>query len=143
MISFEKPENFNPKFEVVSCFVEYDGKILLLHRQDYKPQGGTWGAPAGKIDPGENAEQSVIREIFEEIGLVVKPEEFIYIDKVFVRYPTYDFIYHMFSLKLNIEPVIQIRDNEHKDFQWIGPKEALKIDLIQDMDFCIKHFYNI
>jgi len=38
----DTPENFTPKFEVVSCFVEYKQEILLLQRQDYKPQGNTW-----------------------------------------------------------------------------------------------------
>jgi ADP-ribose pyrophosphatase YjhB (NUDIX family) len=50
MISKNKPENFTPKFEVVSCFVEYKNEILLLLRQDHKPQGNTYGVPAGKID---------------------------------------------------------------------------------------------
>ena len=39
MISTAEIENFNKKFDVVSVFVEHDGKILLLHRQDHKPQG--------------------------------------------------------------------------------------------------------
>ncbi|MEI6774245.1 MAG: hypothetical protein WCL18_05665 [bacterium] len=42
MIFKDKPENFAPKFEVVSCFVEYDNKILLLCRQDHKPEPNTW-----------------------------------------------------------------------------------------------------
>ncbi len=50
MISRNKPENFTPKFEVVSCFVEYNDEILLLLRQDHKPEGNTYGVPAGKID---------------------------------------------------------------------------------------------
>jgi len=50
MISKHIPENFNPKFEVVSCFVEYEDEILLLRRQDHKPEPNTYGVPAGKID---------------------------------------------------------------------------------------------
>ncbi len=42
MISKDKLENFTPKFEVVSCFVEYKNEILLLLRQDHKPQHNTW-----------------------------------------------------------------------------------------------------
>ena len=37
MLYKEQPKNFTPKFEVVSCFVEYKDEILLLLRQDHKP----------------------------------------------------------------------------------------------------------
>jgi hypothetical protein len=39
MIYNEKPENFIPDMEIVSCLVECNGKILLLHRNDHKPEG--------------------------------------------------------------------------------------------------------
>jgi ADP-ribose pyrophosphatase YjhB (NUDIX family) len=66
MLYTNKPEVFDPKFDVVSCFVEYKGKILLLHRQDHKPQGNTYGVPAGKVDAGEDIWTTVRREIEEE-----------------------------------------------------------------------------
>ncbi len=62
MISRDKPEHFIPKFEVVSCFVEYNDEILLLLRQDYKPEGNTYGVPAGKIDEGETPDKAMKRE---------------------------------------------------------------------------------
>jgi hypothetical protein len=43
MLVSDKTKDFNPKFEVVSCFIEVEGRILLLHRADHKPQGNTWG----------------------------------------------------------------------------------------------------
>ena len=48
MIYNEQPNGFNPDIEVVSCLIESCGKILLLHRHDYKPHGGKWGVPAEK-----------------------------------------------------------------------------------------------
>ena len=54
MISRTKLENFNKKFDVVSVFIEHDGEILLLHRQDHKPQGNTWAMPAGKVNNEKN-----------------------------------------------------------------------------------------
>jgi ADP-ribose pyrophosphatase YjhB (NUDIX family) len=62
MISKNKPENFNPKWEVVSCFVEYKNEILLLLRQDHKLQPNTWGVPAGKVDIGETIRKAMKRE---------------------------------------------------------------------------------
>jgi 8-oxo-dGTP diphosphatase len=84
MIHKERPQNFNSKFDVVSCFVEYNGEILLLHRQDYKPEGNTWGLPAGKVDSGENFLESMVREIQEETGFVLPSSQLSYFGKVFV-----------------------------------------------------------
>lgn len=139
MISKDKPENFSPKFEVVSCFVEYNNEILLLCRQDHKPQGNTYGVPAGKIDTGETTIQAMQREGKEETQIDL--EGAIYIDKLFVRYPEYDFTYHMFHKKFDIQPQVTIHPNEHKAYIRKEPKEALKMNLIQDLDECIKLFY--
>ena len=137
MLCKEKPENFNPKFEVVSCFVEYENKILLLHRQDHKPQGNTYGVPAGKIDPGETAVQAMHREGKTQINLT----GITYIGKVFVRYPEYDFTYHMFHKKFTTQPHVTINPSEHKDYIRKTPKQSLGLNLIQDLDECIKLFY--
>jgi len=139
MIFKNKPENFAPKFEVVSCFVEYDNKILLLCRQDHKPQANTYGVPAGKVNEGETIQQAMEREGREETQIHL--ENAIYVDKVYVRYPDYDFIYHMFHKKFVTQPKVTIHSNEHKAYRRETPKQALKMDLIQDLDQCIKLFY--
>lgn len=53
---------------VVGCFLEYEGKFVLLHRHAHKPNGGTWGLPAGKVEPGESDTAAVLRELWEETG---------------------------------------------------------------------------
>ena len=144
MIYKIKPKDFHPKLEVVSCFVESQEKILLLHRQDYKPQGNTWGAPAGKVDLGQTPLEAMVRELQEETGLEIPETEFSYKGKVYVRYPDFDFIYHTYHLKLSEQVDIQLRLKEHKDFRWIKPEDALeKLELIPDFDKNIKEFYNL
>jgi 8-oxo-dGTP pyrophosphatase MutT (NUDIX family) len=143
MISKEKPIDFKPKFHVVSCFVEHDGKILLLHRQDHKPQGGTWAVPAGKVENNESISGCIVREVREEIGIIVPEEKLTFFESLYVKYSDYDFIYHIFHLLLETPVQIDLNTSEHKNFQWLTPRAALKLDLIQDEDFCIKSFYNI
>ena len=143
MIHREIPENFSPRFEVVSCFIEVDGQILFLHRQDEKSEGNKWGIPAGKIDDGEEAIGAMVREIQEETGLLIPSEQIMYFDKVFVRYPDYDFVYHMFHTRLDSQPEVAINEREHKDSCWVTPQDALTMDLVLDEDACIKLFYNI
>ncbi|WP_150275873.1 NUDIX domain-containing protein [Paenibacillus tepidiphilus] len=46
-----------------------EGKILLLRKG-----GGSWGLPAGALEPGETPSRAVRREVFEEAGLMVTPQ---------------------------------------------------------------------
>ena len=139
MIYSKKPEIFNPRFEIVSCFVEFQGEFLLLLRQDHKSEPNTYWVPAGKVWDEENILKAIEREIFEETWL--SNLEIKYFDKVYVKYDNYDFIYHIFHSKLDILPEIIINPDEHKSYIWRNPRESLEENLIEDEDECIKLFY--
>ncbi|MDO8470033.1 MAG: NUDIX hydrolase [bacterium] len=143
MIHQEKPEGFNPRFEVVSCFMEENGRILLLHRQDHKPEGNSWGVPAGKVDESESVGEAMLRELFQETGYQAREDELQYIQKVYVKYPTFDFIYHIYHLPLSQKTAITLASSEHKNYEWTTPAEALQKNLIRDLDACIKLFYKL
>jgi 8-oxo-dGTP pyrophosphatase MutT (NUDIX family) len=135
------PDNFSSRFEIVSIFVNWNGKFLLLRRQDHKPQGDTWGVPAGKVEKNEDKSQSVLRELKEETGIVALSEDVNFRRTVFVRFPDYNFVYHMYSLDLQLQPNVIIDIASHKDYVWVTPEEALKIKLMPDLDACIKIEY--
>ncbi len=142
MILTERPAVFNPKFEVAACYMEYDGKILLLHRQDHKKQGNTWAVLGGKIHEGESPEETMLREIEEEIG-VRFPEAPRFHSTVFGTHYGYDYILHMFHHILP-EPIeIQLNLEEHKAYQWLPVSEALTMPLMIDEDECIKLIYSL
>jgi len=143
MIYRNEPKNFVPKFEVVSCYVEHDGEILILHRQDCKPEGGTWGLPAGKIDEGENEFEAMIREVYEETGLAVKSNDLEYLERLYVVYPTYQFIFYIFRLPVTVKPPIKISVSEHQEYRWAKPEDVLKLSLVPDCDECLKLSYNL
>lgn len=143
MIHKEPPENFLPRFEVVSCFIEVDGEILFLRRREDKSEGNKWGVPAGKIDQGEDELKAIAREVWEETGLTLPHEQIAYFNKVYVRYPDYDFVYHMFHTRLDDQPDVAISKAEHQAFCWATPQDSLAMDLVLDEDACIKLFYRI
>ena len=143
MIFLEKPTDFASKMIVVSCFLEVAGKILLLHRQNHKPQGNTWGVPAGKVDAGEDVKAAMIREIGEEIGVCLILSDLSLFRSVYVRYPEYDFEYVMHQCKLARRPAITLETKEHKNYRWVTPRKALSMNLIPDEDACIKLVYTI
>lgn len=53
---------------VVSCAVTHNSRILLLKRA-IEPGLGQWAFPAGHVEPGESAEEAIIREVKEETDL--------------------------------------------------------------------------
>ena len=54
-----------------SVAIVRDGKVLLIKRA-YAPYQHLWTLPGGRIEPGESIEQCAIREIAEEVGLVIR-----------------------------------------------------------------------
>jgi 8-oxo-dGTP pyrophosphatase MutT (NUDIX family) len=142
MVYREKPEGFNSRFEIVSCFVEHDGEFLLLLRQDHKPQGNTWGVPAGKVEDGETKEEAIQREVEEETGYRMQSEPELF-GTVYVRYSDYDFVYHMYRYPTLQKPDIFIDPKSHKEYRWISPIESLSMPLIEDEDRCVELVYSL
>lgn len=48
-----------------------EGKVLLIKRA-YAPYQHLWTLPGGRIEPSETIEQCAIREISEEVGLLIR-----------------------------------------------------------------------
>ena len=57
---------------VAACaLVDTDGRVLLAQRPTGKPMAGLWEFPGGKVEAGERPEQTLIRELKEELGILV------------------------------------------------------------------------
>ncbi len=57
---------------VAACaLVDTDGRVLLAQRPAGKPMAGLWEFPGGKVEAGERPEQTLIRELKEELGILV------------------------------------------------------------------------
>jgi 8-oxo-dGTP diphosphatase len=57
---------------VVACaLIDADKRVLLAQRPEDKPMAGLWEFPGGKVEPGEPPEQTLIRELHEELGITV------------------------------------------------------------------------
>ena len=57
---------------VAACaLVDADGRVLIAQRPKDKTMAGLWEFPGGKIEDGERPEQTLIRELNEELGVTV------------------------------------------------------------------------
>jgi 8-oxo-dGTP diphosphatase len=58
---------------VAACaLVDRDGRVLIAQRPEGKPMAGLWEFPGGKLEADESPEESLIRELKEELGIDVK-----------------------------------------------------------------------
>lgn len=64
-----------PILLVAACvLIDTDNRVLLAQRPEGKALAGLWEFPGGKVEAGETPEETVIRELREEIGIETKVE---------------------------------------------------------------------
>jgi 8-oxo-dGTP diphosphatase len=57
---------------VAACaLIDADGRVLLAERPPGKPMEGLWEFPGGKVEADERPEETLIRELKEELGIAV------------------------------------------------------------------------
>jgi 8-oxo-dGTP pyrophosphatase MutT (NUDIX family) len=62
---------------VVLCVLERDEVpgVIVIKRAYRGRNAGQWGLPGGGLEPGETPEQAALRELHEELGLLVEPSD--------------------------------------------------------------------
>jgi 8-oxo-dGTP diphosphatase len=62
-----------PLLLVAACaLIDPDGRVLVAQRPPGKTMAGLWEFPGGKVEKGERPEDTIIRELREELGIVVR-----------------------------------------------------------------------
>jgi len=70
------------------CYVFNGNKVLMINRNKRKDDMhlGKWNGLGGKFNPGETPEECVIREVYEESGLLIKNP----VLRGFLTFPAFD-----------------------------------------------------
>ncbi len=68
----------NPRASTAAFILNGQGDLLVARRAK-EPAKGTLDLPGGFVDNYENAEQGMVREIHEETGIIVEPNEVEYL----------------------------------------------------------------
>lgn len=57
---------------VAACaLIDADGRVLIAERPAGKPMAGLWEFPGGKVEANERPEETLIRELKEELGIAI------------------------------------------------------------------------
>ena len=108
--------------EVVAAIICQDGKILATQR-GYGDFKDGWEFPGGKIEPGETAQEAIVREIKEELAADIKVDRFL---------GTVDYDYPHFHLTMECYLCHVARGTltilEHSAFRWVKKEELDNMD---------------
>ncbi len=79
--------------------------VLLGKRQNTGHMDGCWSLVAGHVAEGESSSKAMIRELEEECGLKVEPNDLVLIGSMHHKSPPYDYMNFIFHVDLtNHEP---------------------------------------
>ncbi|MEK9657402.1 MAG: A/G-specific adenine glycosylase [bacterium] len=107
-----------PTLHIVVGIISKGSHILIAKRPKNKMLGGLWEFPGGKIKTGESHSQALIREINEEVSLIVKPQ---------TKLACIHHSYSHFHLRMHAYPCTIISGHEQPncadELRWISPDQ--------------------
>ncbi|MGH2719685.1 MAG: NUDIX hydrolase, partial [Actinomycetota bacterium] len=118
---------------VTAVVVNAAGQLLLIHKTD----NDLWALPGGGHEPGESIEDTVVREVAEETGIVVEVLDLIgvYTDPRHVMAYDDGEVRQQFSLCFHARPVggeLQTSP-ESKEVRWVPPAELESLSIHPSM----------
>ena len=108
----------------VSAAVIHDGSSIFATERGYGEWKGKWEFPGGKREEGENGEDTVKREIMEELETRIEVEDFLC--TVEYDYPSFHLTMDTYIAKV-VEGKLILK--EHEDAKWIS------LPLLDDLDW--------
>lgn len=135
-----KPAGFVAEVQVIGCYLEIDGRILLLQRAESHSEAGSWSVPAGKLEKGESLEQGAVRELFEETGISLETSSQIhYRGSLYMEKSEISYIFHMFTVYLEKVPNVRL-SHEHQNYMWASLSDLEKIALMTGAKVALEHY---
>ena len=109
---------------VAACaLIDPDGRVLIAQRPPQKAMAGLWEFPGGKVEPGERPEETVIRELAEELGITVKEPCLAPFTFASHAYPDFDLLMPLYVCR-RWEGTPEPR--EHTALKWVRPRDLTR-----------------
>jgi 8-oxo-dGTP diphosphatase len=110
---------------VAGLILDDAGRLLACKRPEGKHLGGKWEFPGGKLEPGEDPAAALIRELEEELGILVLVETGTTLTPVVWDYGRGPIRLHPLLCHIaSGEP----HPHEHSEIRWCAPNELAELD---------------
>lgn len=115
---------------VAAVLINPQGEVLLAQRPEGKRLAGKWEFAGGKVEDGETPELALVRELSEELGIEILPEDLEAFWFLSHSYPEFDFhllmpVYLCRKWQGTPQPL------EHSALCWAHPSSMHKLDMIE------------
>ena len=118
-----RPQNGFKLVLVAACvLLDADGRVLIAQRPAGKSMAGLWEFPGGKIEPGERPEDTVMREMGEELGIRIAKKCLMPFTFASYSYPDFHLLMPLFLCR-RWDGIPQSRENQA--IAWVKPKDLL------------------
>ncbi|MCD2503097.1 (deoxy)nucleoside triphosphate pyrophosphohydrolase [Clostridium sp. NSJ-145] len=111
--------------KVVAAILQNDDKILIAKKKEGKPLAGFYEFPGGKVEEGENPEDSLVRELMEEMSIKVTVKD--YVGKSIYDYGNGKVIELLGYTAEIIEGDIVLTD--HDEYRWVSLEEVCNYNI--------------
>jgi mutator protein MutT len=111
--------------EVVAALIVQSRKVLLGQRsanREFYP--GVWDVFGGHVETGERQEQTLVRELQEELGIT--PTQWSYVETIT---PSEELIVHLYSVTEWEGRLVNRQLEEHSVIGWFSLEEAMQLPL--------------
>jgi len=109
---------------VAACaLVDPDGRVLIAQRPPGKTMAGLWEFPGGKVEAGERPEDTLIRELEEELGIVVDEQCLAPLTFASHSYPEFQVLMPLYVCRRWNGTVAP---RERQRLAWVRPRELRK-----------------
>ncbi len=108
--------------EVVAAIIKQEDRILVTQR-GYGEWKGFWEFPGGKLEEGETKEEALVREIEEELDMLIDVGE--RIETVEYDYPQFHLVMHCFLCKIISGKLVL---KEHEAARWLRKDELASVN---------------
>lgn len=123
----QKPEGFVADVEVGACYLEHEGRVLLLQNSMEKNEAGKWGLPAGKREAHECIKSCALRELYEETGIQI--DALTTLAVLYYRKPTVQYLFHIFKQEISA-PFSPTLSDEHQNYIWASDEDLKRLPLM-------------
>jgi 8-oxo-dGTP diphosphatase len=103
-----------------------EGAVLIARRPLGRPLAGLWEFPGGKVEPGEEPEEALIRELAEELGIEIAKGDLTPLTFATHAYPDFHLLMPVYLCRRWRGSVAA---NEGQELAFVRPEELRRYDM--------------